>query len=217
MTSYFKILLFVSLAVMCNTILYATYDLLDEDGNFIDRDLLITDAEGNGVTLYTSENILNIPLAKVNDRYVANARLRFESNGQFVVEGFKEIPDSQQAMVEKLQSLPCGKADTLGRWAARNAFLKGDESYCLVKGPMRTFEAGIFYTYLLIENGTAQTIDDTRRDLQCCFDIVVTGGETQVKFGYVENGELIEVTELSQIDFEREHQLRLIGDIVLEF
>jgi len=123
--------------------------------------------------------------------------------------------------VEKIESLPCGSANILGKLAAQNAFVRGDESYCLVRKSFTTVEGHDTFVYLLIENGTAQFVDDNRLDGfgQCCFHDIFPDGIAQIRFGFVQDGAFIEQTATDQIDFEREYILQLTGegDEIVEF
>lgn len=174
--------------------------------------IFTTTTYADGVSFDSSDNMLLIPAISVNDRFVANGRLKLETNGQFVIEGFIELSDNENTILEKIESLPCGPADLLGRLAARNAFVSGDESYCLVKESIITTEGGSIFEYILIENGNAQFITDNRLDSfsTCCFES--ESEFTQVKFGFIENDVFTEQTAVDQIDFDREYILQMTGE-----
>ncbi len=203
MIEYVRTLLLVSLVVIFATTAYA-YET--PYGKYV-----------GGASFDSSENMLRIPGVKIDDRYVANARLKLDTNGQFIIEDFIELSDDERTVLEKIDSMPCGPADILGKLTARNAFVNG-ESYCLMRAPGFTIEGGNVFDYLLIENGAAYLVFDIRDDPfggPCCFNILPT--ITQVRFGFLQDGAFIEQTTADQIDFLREYILQLIGDNLVEF
>ncbi|RKZ83041.1 MAG: hypothetical protein DRR19_19710 [Candidatus Parabeggiatoa sp. nov. 1] len=183
--------------------------------NFLVVILLVISASASyadSPSFSSDNNLLLMPEVNVNGRFIVNVRLKLETNGQYVVEDFTALSDDEEAFLVKIKSLPCGPADTLGRLAARNAFVNGNESYCLVSNPTFTIEGGRIVRYLLIENGTVQIVVDNRLDGYgvCCFHSVV--GFTELQFGFMEDGVFIEQTAIDQIDFERKYILQLIGE-----
>ncbi len=127
------------------------------------------------------------------------------------------LESKQQELLDKIESIPCGSADNLGKLAAKNEFIDGHKRYCLVKNPSITVEGGKIFSYLFIENGTAQVIIDVRDDFfsGCCVFLRAIMFDT-MQFGFDSEGTFIEQTSLSEVDLNNEYILKLSAEGVVD-
>jgi len=161
----------------------------------------------------SSSNNLFIPEVEIDGHMYIKGVLHLDDNGRYRVNGLTKLENVQEDLLLKINSIPCGQTDTLGRLAAYRAFKDGHKSYCLVKTVSITVEGGKILSYLFIENGVAQIITDTRNDTfrGCCLFLYSTN-YANVQFGYIKDGLLVGQSALSDIDFEREYTLKVTGD-----
>ncbi len=157
--------------------------------------------------------LLFIPEVKIDDQVYIRGVLHLKSNGEYRVNALVKLEPKQADLLEKIESIPCGPADNLGKLAAMYALIDGHINYCLVKNPSITVEGGKIFSYLLIENGTVQVIGDFRDDLfaGCCDFLSSTLFDT-MQFGYNNEGNFIEQTSLKEINLNNEYILRLSSE-----
>ena len=159
-------------------------------------------------TFNSERNSLFMQEVKVDGRFIVNVRLTLDDTGQYAIKQHQALSDKEDTLLKKIKSLHCAPSDTLGRLAAHTAFMKGNESYCLISLFVTT-EGGSIVNYLVVENGTAQKITDWRGDMfgDCCFqsDTVFTG----VELGVLENNVFVKQEIENSADLKREYILRL--------
>ena len=122
--------------------------------------------------------------------------------------------NAENALLVKVKSMSCGLADTFGRLGAIHAF-HHQQRYCLSQ-ITPTGEGGKITKYLLVENGTVQTIYDSRFDVYSSQTVSQTI-YTDLKFGYMENSTFVEQTDINKTNFNRNHILILIGESTRSF
>lgn len=157
--------------------------------------------------------LLFIPEVKINGHLYIDGVLNLENNGEYSVNNLTHLEPGQQDLLNKIKSIPCGPADTLGRFSAYLSFINGNSSYCLVKTPSITVEGGRIFSYLFIENGSASVIIDLRDDTYrgCCQHLYSTKIE-HIQFGHIQADIFIEQNALADIDFEHDYIIKLTGD-----
>jgi hypothetical protein len=132
------------------------------------------------------------------------------ADNTFTLDSAKKLNEEEAILFRKIRSRPCGLVATLERFSAyRNAVKKG--TYCLSKS-FRTVEGDRIVTYLFIEDKSIQTISDFRTDHNGDSNHPFSSALWEsVEFGYMDENKFIKETTLSDIKFDREYILKLIG------
>ena len=125
---------------------------------FLYSGLLIADS----ASYSSSDNTLKLPDVSVNEQIWVNVKLKLDTNGQYVVEDYEKLSDSEELILVKMNTFSCGTDDILGKLAAKNAFISGNKNYCLKKEPVTGDEPGYCQSYLIIENEDMQIATDCR-------------------------------------------------------
>ena len=164
----------------------------------------------------SSSGLLLIPKIRVDGEHVfINAYLTLKGDKTYELSnyGLKKLNEEEVLLANRIQSRPCGLADTLGRFSAYRS-VNNQEEFCLVKS-FSTVEGDRIVTYLFIGKNSIQMIIDYRNDKN-------GGGRTfdsslyeTVEFGYMDNNEFIKEEILGNIKFERDYFLRLTGDNIV--
>lgn len=158
----------------------------------------------------TNLELLSVPEVKIDGQTYILGGVYLKSNGEYDVSHLIKLEPEQAALVDKINSIPCGSADNLSKLAAQHVFIDGHKSYCLVDIPITTVEGGKIYRYLFIENGTAQVIIDVRDDLFAgCCEFLRSMTFHTMRFGYQSANGFIEQMSLAEIDLSREYILKL--------
>ncbi len=154
---------------------------------------------------------LSVPGVRVNGTDIyTDVFLKLNADNTFTLRKAKKLDKEEAIFFRKIRSRPCGLAATLERFSAyRNTVKKG--TYCLSKS-FRTVEGDRIVTYLFIEDKSIQTITDYRNDLNGDSNLPFSSALWEsVEFGYMDENEFIKETTLSDIKFDREYILKLIG------
>lgn len=175
--------------------------------------LCISSVHAKSTFYRSSSNLLFVPEVEIDGHIYIDGVLSLMENGKYRVNGLTALEPAQESLLKKINSIPCGQADTLGRFSAYMSFINGNTAYCLVKTQLITVEGGRILSYLFIENGLASIIIDARNDTfrGCCrhlYDAQYNG----IQFGYIKDDIFVEQSTLTDIDFERDYILKLIGN-----
>lgn len=162
-------------------------------------------------TFIDNSAALLVPGVRVNGTDIyTDGFLKLNADNTFTLDSAKKLDEEEANLFRKIRSRPCGLVATLERFSAyRNAVKKG--TYCLSKS-FRTAEGDRIVTYLFIEDKSIQTVTDIRNDKNGDSNHPFSSHLWEsVEFGYMDENEFIKETMLSDIKFDREYILKLIG------
>lgn len=107
----------------------------------------------------SSSGLLLIPKVRVDGENIfINAYLTLKSDNTYELDsyGLKKLNEEEVSLANRIQSRPCGLADTLGRFSAHRS-ANNQEDFCLIKS-FSTVEGDRIVIYLFIQDNSIQTI-----------------------------------------------------------